>query len=76
MMLRGECLIGVTTLQFSVHGSRADGWTVNVKGPNNVEVKDETLEVGWATLLMELLSAAYEKATSRRLSLGEIGAGR
>ncbi|MGA7597840.1 MAG: hypothetical protein WCB23_08330, partial [Pseudolabrys sp.] len=52
-------------------GERGD-WTIRTTSPGNITKEDQTTEKTWYPLLSEMLTAAFENASRRRLHRHEV----
>ena len=71
MFIKGEALHGVSTIGFTISGERGD-WTIRITSPGNITKEDQTTEKTWYPLLSEMLTAAFENASRRRLHRYEV----
>lgn len=68
MLIKGEVLIDIFTIGFSVHGQRGE-WTLTVTAPGfpgSITTEDATTEQTWHLLFNEMISDAYSAACRKR----------
>ncbi len=64
MLIKGECLRHVTTMNFTVHGEPHE-WTLSVTGPGTVTLERTAYDTSPYGLLDEMLTEAFRECYIR-----------